>query len=274
MLKQRLITVAVVLPLLLAALFAAPAALWSALLGAVSAIGAWEWARLAKMGSYARAMFVGVVLTLGVALCVLESRLSGGLYAFGSATLGFALLILFWLIWVPLWLRRHWRPSNPWLMGLIGVLLLVPLWHAMYMLQPQPWKLLGLMAVVWVADTAAYFTGRKFGRRKLAPVISPGKTWEGVQGATVGVLLYVLGLALLFPGLFAAPLPMLAIGGLMLLLSIEGDLLESWVKRMANVKDSGSLLPGHGGVLDRIDALTGALPVGAFALWWLKPTVA
>ena len=134
--------------------------------------------------------------------------------------------------------------------------------------QLGPWPLLGLMAVVWIADIAAYFSGRAFGKHKLAPQISPGKTWEGAAGAVVGVVAYGLLLRGLNP-------PLAALGGLLgatlalLLLtsvSIAGDLFESLLKRQAGIKDSSQLLPGHGGVLDRIDSLTSTLPLVA-AIW-------
>jgi phosphatidate cytidylyltransferase len=134
----------------------------------------------------------------------------------------------------------------------------------------SPGVLLAMMAIVWIADTAAYFTGRRFGRRKLAPSISPGKTWEGVYGALAAVAIYAL---LLVPLAAAAgstrPLDAVATAiwvALALLLtglSIIGDLFESQLKRQRGVKDSGGILPGHGGVLDRIDALTAAMPPAA-----------
>jgi phosphatidate cytidylyltransferase len=119
------------------------------------------------------------------------------------------------------------------------------------------------MGVVWTADIAAYFTGRAFGRHKLAPQISPGKTWEGVAGALVAVMLYWSAISWGLPGLslhFAAGLVLVvALTGV----GILGDLFESWLKRVAGLKDSGALLPGHGGVLDRVDALTSTLPLAA-----------
>jgi phosphatidate cytidylyltransferase len=148
--------------------------------------------------------------------------------------------------------------------ALVGFVLLVPPSLAIAHLRLlSPWLLLGVMAAVWVADIAAYFTGRAFGRRKLAPSISPGKSWEGAYGAVVGV---VSGLACLIHRL-----PHVAgqagagagrAGGLHGV-SIIGDLFESLVKRQAGVKDSGTLLPGHGGILDRIDSLTSTLPLAA-----------
>jgi phosphatidate cytidylyltransferase len=171
-----------------------------------------------------------------------------------------------------MWLRLRLRPA-PWVLGLAGMLVIWPLWAAIVELRTaSPWLLLAIMALVWIADIAAYFAGRRFGRRKLAPAISPGKTWEGVLGALVAVLAYGIVLDVLahsrvtvltpfFDGLWGgiAVLAMLAL----VALSVLGDLFESWMKRGAGRKDSSSLLPGHGGVLDRIDALTSTLPVAA-----------
>ncbi|KPK06008.1 MAG: phosphatidate cytidylyltransferase, partial [Betaproteobacteria bacterium SG8_39] len=125
------------------------------------------------------------------------------------------------------------------------------------------------LALVWIADSAAYFAGRRLGRHKLAPAISPGKTWEGVVGGLAGVQVYAIICASTIPALAsrleggAAWLLYLSGGGLLCAVSIVGDLFESAVKRQASVKDSGTLLPGHGGVLDRIDSALAVLPVVA-----------
>jgi phosphatidate cytidylyltransferase len=132
----------------------------------------------------------------------------------------------------------------------------------------NPWWLLGVMGLVWVADISAYFAGRKFGKNKLAPSISPGKTWEGVAGALLGVAVYVV-LVILVSGTSRhyGLLPQAIVAAWWWTgLAIIGDLFESAVKRQAGVKDSGALLPGHGGLLDRIDALTPTLPLAALAL--------
>jgi phosphatidate cytidylyltransferase len=144
------------------------------------------------------------------------------------------------------------------------------MWLALVHLQATPWLLLLILSIIWVADTAAYAAGKRWGRHKLAPVISPGKSWEGVVGAALAVGVYYAILwfvapadwdgwrggfgMLLFAGIFA--------------LSIVGDLFESLMKRQAGVKDSGQLLPGHGGILDRIDGLTSTVPLAAFALYY------
>ena len=139
--------------------------------------------------------------------------------------------------------------------------------------------LLSVLLIVWIADTAAYFAGRAFGRRKLAPHISPGKTWAGVVGAIVAVLLLALAVWQFAPAarmysneLFAAVGPVWALLLLAVLigLSIAGDLFESLLKRQAGVKDSGQLLPGHGGVLDRVDAMVPVLPSAAVIQWLVR----
>ena len=172
-------------------------------------------------------------------------------------------LIVFWLVIAPLWLWTHRRIDNRMILAVAGLIVFVPTWLAFALLQRAPVLLLLLMAVVWIADTAAYFFGHQFGRHKLAPRISPGKTWEGVGGALLCIAVYAAILQymdaiaqdekMLVPYLLA-----------MTLFSVEGDLLESWLKRCAGVKDSGTILPGHGGILDRIDALTSALPLAAW----------
>src|SRR5690606_2292618 len=132
------------------------------------------------------------------------------------------------------------------------------------------WVLLGTMAVVWVADIAAYFSGRAFGRHKLAPSISPGKTWEGAAGAAVAVLVFGFGMLAMRGAELQGGVAVIA--GVLLAwtaVSIVGDLFESLLKRQAGLKDSGSILPGHSGILDRIDSLTSTLPIVALASVWL-----
>jgi phosphatidate cytidylyltransferase len=130
----------------------------------------------------------------------------------------------------------------------------------------SPSLLLAIVGIAIVADTAAYFTGRAFGKHKLAPSISPGKTWEGAVGGAVAVAVY----ALLLPAPEGIGKLQLIVAALALsVLSVLGDLFESWIKRRAGVKDSSQLLPGHGGILDRIDSQLAVLPVAAFIWIWL-----
>jgi phosphatidate cytidylyltransferase len=179
--------------------------------------------------------------------------------------------IAFWLLVAPLWLLARWRVEQRVVRAVVGGVLLLPTWAALLYLHARgPGVLLGVMAIVWIADTAAYLTGRRFGRHKLAPAISPGKTWEGVAGAIAALALYASALSLL------AGMPLLslvfAVSGL-LYMSVLGDLFESWIKRVSGMKDSGTVLPGHGGVLDRIDALTSTLPIATGLLMWLERSV-
>jgi phosphatidate cytidylyltransferase len=148
------------------------------------------------------------------------------------------------------------------ILGVAGLIVLLPTWLALSRLQNSGALLLILLAVVWIADSAAYFTGRSVGKRKLAPAISPGKTWEGVIGAFVAVIVYALALYVSGLSTFALPL-LIAAFIAMIALGVTGDLYESWLKRSAGVKDSGSIFPGHGGMLDRIDAVAAALPAAA-----------
>lgn len=270
MLKSRVITAAILLALLLTALFALPSAIWAVLIVGMVMQGAVEWSRLSGLsGAKANSYWV---LTLLLML--------GLLWANAGATetqqlnihlAVYAVSALLWLVIVPTWLMAGWKVRQPLLMALTGWALLVPTGLAMLDLReadPSPWILLFVMGLVWVADISAYFAGRQFGRRKLAPSISPGKTWEGVAGALLGVSFYVV-LVWGFGAHSAYPevLPILLLAAWWWTgLAVIGDLFESAVKRQAGVKDSGALLPGHGGLLDRIDALTSTLPLAAMAM--------
>jgi len=129
-------------------------------------------------------------------------------------------------------------------------------------------EVLLVLILVWIADTAAYFVGRAWGRRKLAPAISPGKTWEGAAGGLLGALAYAIICRFFIEGIAWAPY--LAAAALLAMVSIVGDLFESAAKRQAGVKDSGTILPGHGGILDRIDSATAVLPVAALLWPWIQ----
>ncbi|MCC7549194.1 MAG: phosphatidate cytidylyltransferase [Burkholderiales bacterium] len=270
MLEQRILTVAVLLPLFLAALFMLPNLYWGVLTSAGLALAAAEWGRLAGLSATAARVYAVVLAAAALAVLVLERNDAFGpgfLYSPWGRFL-YALDLLFWVTIVPVWLYLRRSVRAPLTMAAVGALVLFPFWHALVWLQHTPGRLLSVLALVWVADTAAYFTGRAFGRRKLAPHISPGKTWEGAAGALAGVIVYWLLLAALSPR-HAGPMPLgLLLPLLLLPVSIYGDLFESWLKRMAGQKDSGTLLPGHGGLLDRVDALTSTLPLAALYFAW------
>ena len=181
----------------------------------------------------------------------------------------YAVSALLWLFVVPTLLMTGWKVvDRPWLMALVGWAVLVPTGLAMLDLRAiNPWILLLVMGLVAAADISAYFAGRKFGKRKLAPSISPGKTWEGVVGAMLGVSIYIVAVWRFSPLNQHEVLPILLLASWWWVgLAVIGDLFESAIKRQAGVKDSGALLPGHGGLLDRIDALTSTLPLAALVI--------
>ena len=174
----------------------------------------------------------------------------------------FALAAFFWVVLAPLWMWRGLRPSELTWIGAAGFAVLVPAGLAMLTLRPL--EVLLVLLLVWIADTAAYFVGRSWGTRKLAPSISPGKSWEGAIGGLAGAAAYAIICGYFIP--VTAWAAFIAAAVLVAMASIVGDLFESAVKRQAGVKDSGTLLPGHGGILDRIDSATATLPLAAL-LW-------
>ena len=278
MLKTRILTALVLVPLVLFALFGLGARGWGVVTLAVVVIAAGEWARLSRFGQVGSLLFVAGMLALGASL------LFAGAGSF-SADQGWPEIVvvslcgvatLFWIFIAPPWLYFGWRIESQPVLALVGGLLLIATWVAVVQVRTRaPGLLLALMAIVWVADTAAYFTGRRFGRRKLAPSISPGKTWEGVYGAMFAVAVYSLVLLGSAPVEFVRSVTVgsavawIALALLLAGLSIVGDLFESQMKRQRGVKDSGRLLPGHGGVLDRIDALIAAMPGAALVQHYL-----
>jgi phosphatidate cytidylyltransferase len=273
MLKTRVLTAAVLIPAVLVALFLLPPMGWGIVMLALIALAAHEWARLCGFATTSQWLFVAFTLLIGAAL--LFPAASG--FARGWPDLlvfaACGIAALFWIVVAPPWVIARWPTRARLPMAVVGWVVLIGAWVALVELQARsPWLVLAAMAIVWIADTAAYFSGRAFGRHKLAPQVSPGKTWEGVYGAWIAVALYAL---VLVPYAGAAGLqvpvtpPSIAAWVLFLLLlvsiSIVGDLFESLLKRHAGAKDSGALLPGHGGVLDRIDALLAAMPIAALA---------
>lgn len=260
MLKQRVVTALLLVAVLILILFILPAVCAAGTFALIAALAAWEWSRLLLASKQGRALFpLWILMCCGI--CLMYPQLQLSLCALAAG---------FWLL-VPFWLTRRWPLPRGWMGYLIGTVVLLPAWIAMMRLHDAgPWVLLAALALVWVADIAAYFVGRAVGRHKLAPAISPGKTWEGAGGAAIGGLVYVF-LLRQYAGLSVpANLVALALGTVLLIaVSIVGDLFESMIKRQAGVKDSSQLLPGHGGILDRIDSLTAALPmlVVASSFW-------
>lgn len=256
MLKQRVLTALVLVGVLLPVLFLAPPQVTVGMFAVIAMLAGWEWARLLGFSSLARVLFPLWVATA----CALA-------YRFPELRRWLCLIAAVSWLFVPVWFAMRWRLSSGIDGWLIGTLVLVPAWAGMvYLYQIGPILLLAAMALIWVADIAAYFAGRRFGRHKLAPSISPGKTWEGAIGAAFGALAYVLLLQHYGIVPVASNMGLLALCvAVLVAVSIVGDLFESMVKRQAGAKDSSQLLPGHGGILDRIDSLTSTLPVLAAA---------
>lgn len=272
MLITRLLTAAVLLPLFVSALLFLPNKYWGVFLLPALLIASLEWAALVGYRRATQRFFGGIVLLSSLALLYAPDRVASPGVGLGWPFPLFVYWVsaAFWLLLAPAWLAGKWRIENALIKGVTGWIVLVPTWLALVGLQAQPARLLILLGVVWIADSAAYLTGRRLGRRRFAPHISPGKTWEGVAGACVAVAVYYVVLWSIFA-------PRVALfhgwGGMILfaavtVMSVEGDLFESWIKRQAGVKDSGRLFPGHGGMLDRIDGLTASMPLAALSLYY------
>jgi len=255
MLRQRVITALTLAPLVLLAILWVPHPVTMAVLALLVLAGAWEWSAFPRFtrGS-ARVVYV-VVIGLGVAAA----------WVFGTegndADGVIAAALLWWLI-AALWVTVFPTHVNGLSAAVAGVLVLIPAWIALVRLHAMPQNgpqlLLFLLLLVVAADVGAYFSGRAFGRIKLAPRVSPGKTWEGVGGGLAAATL-MAAIGVWWFKVSTAPFIALCIA--VVVASIVGDLTESLFKRHAGLKDSGSLLPGHGGVLDRVDSVTAAAPV-------------
>lgn len=258
MLKQRFITAVIALGVLLCVLFLVPEIVAEIFIALLALAGAWEWsAFLDTTSRLLRAFFVVVIAALITAVSMLWPD---------SAVLVLRIALAWWvaaLVWTFFFPTRV--PQV--LRWLGGAFVLVPFYAALRMLyEIDPRLLLFALLIVWAADMGAYFVGKRFGRVKLAPRISPGKTWEGVFGGLVLAIFVTFGGRLVFEANLAVLLPfVVAIAGV----SIVGDLTVSMFKRTSGLKDSGNVFPGHGGVLDRIDSVAAALPLFALGLGWM-----
>ena len=274
--KQRIITSLILAPLAISFILLSSRALFAGVLLLVWAGAMWEWTRLIGMQTLlGRGLATAIAAFLMVGLWMLRGEPAWWL-CIGIGT-------LWWLIAL-FWMRAFSFGASPNSQNRMiklgaGLLVLIPSWVALVEIHDQPglggaWALYALF-VVWAADTFAYFIGSRYGRNKLAPRISPGKTLEGVWGALVGSGLVAL-VGAWWIGVRDVPLVLFVILGLLCVVySIIGDLFESLMKRQANVKDSGTLFPGHGGLLDRIDGVVAAMPLfalGKFLIDHLFPT--
>ncbi|HET9405213.1 MAG TPA: phosphatidate cytidylyltransferase [Burkholderiales bacterium] len=268
MFTARLATAIALLVICISALLLLPNPWWTALLLPALLAASWEWGGLMGLSHAARSLFVGFMVASLIMVWLLAAHfepVAGRLTV--PEVLIYGASCLFWCFIALVWLRRRWPLHSMLVLGAVGWIVLIPSWLVLARFQDSPGRLLAVLTIIWLADTAAYLSGKAWGKHKMAPAVSPGKTWEGAAGAAAAVAVYYLILSRVVPewgwwngfggaALFAG----------VAVMSVVGDLFESAIKRQAGVKDSGTLLPGHGGVLDRMDSMTAALPVAALLL--------
>lgn len=259
MLKQRVVTAIVALSVLAVVMFAVPVIIARIAIALLMLGAAWEWSGFIfsneNKGRYVYLLFIAILM----AVIFVELPNAGLVGIILKISLGWWFTALAWMFFFP-------TPIAKPVAWICGALVIVPAWLALDILYLQrPELLLFALLIVWVADMGAYFVGKGFGRVKLAPQISPGKTWEGVFGGVSAVMVLAVMGSQAFEVEIAVIVPFcLAVA----MISIVGDLTVSMFKRHSGVKDSGNLFPGHGGVLDRIDSVTAAAPLFALGLSW------
>jgi phosphatidate cytidylyltransferase len=284
LLKQRILTSLVLAPLALALVFYTPLTLFSYFAGAIILLGAWEWSAFMnlcdKIKRGAFVLLIGVLLWLLNLHWPIESLWRNGELV-GDANYLFTLSFAWWivasyLVWRYPAMAKAWNEGLV-MRGIAGLLTLIPLWLALNTLRSAQYSesshygsvlILVVLGIVWSADVGAYFTGKRFGKHKLMPKVSPNKTIEGLTGGVVASIIFVLAFCY-FGKVELVLWPVYAImTAFIALFSAVGDLLESMFKREAGLKDSGNCLPGHGGILDRIDSLTAAAPMFVICYAW------
>ena len=268
MLKQRVITAAILGLIFVWGIFALPSVGFGAMLLVFALLGAWEWGGLLALDPIERIAYcIGMLLLIGLLWWLLPDA------SILSWLIGIA--GIYWCAVLLQLIRYSAIPtmkSSRLVLSVVGMIVLAIPWVALMLLRQAPFGaayVLFLMALIWAADSSAYFTGRRWGKHKLAPQISPGKTREGVLGA-LGAALVVAMMGALLLKLNPTQWPLFILISLIAVaFSVVGDLFESMIKRQQGVKDSGSLLPGHGGVLDRMDSITAAAPLFLLGMWLL-----
>ncbi len=266
-LAKRVLTAGILIPIVVAAIIFLPTEYLAVCMAIIALLGGYEWSGLGGITAIPKKL----VFVLAVAICL------AGAYVLISypwfTDWVFVLATIWWFaVTFVLFSFKQIDRAAPgiglWRL-LIGFVVLIPLWAALVLIhrsgESGPFIMLFLLVLIWIADSGAYFAGRRWGKIKLAPAISPKKTWEGVYGAVLGALICGVFLAW-YQHDDAGSLWMVPVCIVTVLMSVVGDLFESILKRMMDMKDSGNLLPGHGGVLDRIDSLTAAAPVFVFGL--------
>lgn len=271
MLKSRLLTAFIFGPLILWAIYAMPETFFALFSFVLVSIGAWEWAAFA---GWTKPVHRGIFFSINVLLFA-------GILFLKNTELNLTLLLLsllWWLLCIPLLLSFPFEKNNilhkKIIKTFVGIVLLLATLASMVLLRNNPEYgssfVLYLILIVWFADSGAYFAGKSFGKTRLIPKVSPGKTWEGVAGAIVVTLIVAIVSLNLLEIPSSHSIMFIVITFVTVIYSVVGDLSESMFKRMANLKDSGSLLPGHGGILDRIDSLMSAFPVFYAGLWLME----
>ncbi|OGT32292.1 MAG: hypothetical protein A2W28_12390 [Gammaproteobacteria bacterium RBG_16_51_14] len=270
MLKDRLIIAAILISVVIYAVLAEEK-IWFALLMAVFiTLAAREWANLSGLQPQYCVIYQAIVVISMVVVYQFSNTILLYILVLTGViwwVCGFVLVILYQNGW-------NWIPSNQFVKAVIGMLVLIPAWLSIVVLHerlPDGVKMvLFLLLLVWLADTAAYFAGCRWGKTKLASRISPGKTWEGIAGAFVACAGLSVGYIMLSDMQGAGVFLFLFLCLVTVIASVLGDLLESLFKRLADRKDSGVILLGHGGVMDRMDSLTAATPVFLAGIWLLE----
>jgi phosphatidate cytidylyltransferase len=260
--RSRVVTALGLAVLLIAVLFFASPTVTIVALGLVVIVGGWEWSAFLALGIGGRLAYV---LLLGL-LALAALRYAGS----GSAFIWLMALALAWWVVALLWVAFAPAQGTRVAAAVAGIVTLIPTWIALLRIDlgfafGARWALF-ILALAFAADTGAFFAGRSFGRSPLAPRVSPHKTWEGVLGGMLLALVIAVAGAVYFRQPWASFVGLCLIAAAF---SVVGDLTESMLKRHVNLKDSGRLFPGHGGVLDRIDSVTAATPVMALGLVWL-----
>jgi phosphatidate cytidylyltransferase len=252
--RKRVLTAVVLAAALVVIVLWLPPAATVVVLTALLLAGAWEWSAFLRLSTATRRLTY-------VALVALLLPLAWHVSADPEGRALILLAAVLWWLTAFMWIAFAPGRVTPWAAGVAGVLALVPAWLALVWLRLAPphgqWVLFTLI-LVWVADIGAFFAGRRFGRIRLAPAVSPGKTWEGVLGGVALSALIAIGGSAWFHVSLAVFLPLCLAT---VAFSVIGDHTESLLKRFAGIKDSGTVFPGHGGVMDRFDSLTGAAPV-------------
>ncbi|OUR64334.1 phosphatidate cytidylyltransferase [Methylophaga sp. 42_25_T18] len=272
MLKQRLITAAILIPLVVLAILKLPTNILQWCIAGITVLAAWEWFAIVGIHSTLQRS-ISFILLIAVAILA---------WLYINPNVLLVLAVLVWLLAtlliicfahsaLPVTIARIF--NQKWFGLLVAILVLVPFWFSATLLHQSstlgPQQLLYVMVAVWLADTGGYFAGKRWGKQKLASVISPNKTWQGVYGALALVSVWAIAAYCLGIHGQLSIFTWIVLTFVTVLLSMVGDLFESLFKRSHQVKDSGNLLPGHGGMLDRIDSLLAAVPVFVAGLFVL-----